>query len=107
MINLLIAKNIIPFIVGVIISTSSILGLQHLMKQPITLTCPEPIISLKCPEQKNQSNTIDIEKLKAARGKITIQQHYHYELNSDTLLITKIRDTIAHELNKLRIAKCK
>ena len=98
----LIARFAAPAFIGFALGMASILGLNKLNKQD--LSCPAPIINLKCPDAVN---TIDFEKIKGFKGNITLQQHYTVEMNGDSLVVKAIIDAMNIELGKIRLARCK
>lgn len=53
------------------------------------------------------SQSLDIDKIKGKVGKVEIQQHFHTEVNGDSLVMENIRALVRDELNKLKISKCK
>ncbi len=107
MIQLLIAKNLIPFLIGVITTTATIMGIQHMTKQSINVSCPPPEVHVSCPPPKIEGNGIDVEKLKAYKGRITINQNYMIEAKGDSLMLIKISQAVSDELKRLKIARCK
>ena len=103
MIASLIAKFAAPLFIGIALGSGAILGINHLNKQDIKLECPAPIVNIKCPEA---SNAIDFDKIKNAKN-ISVNQHYHVEMNGDSLIVKKIIDEMSAELAKIRLARCK
>lgn len=93
-----------PFIVAFALGMGSIIGIQRATRQDIKLECPAPIVNLKCPEAVN---TIDFDKIKGFKGNITLDQHYHVEMNGDSLIVKKFIDELEAKLNQLRLARCK
>ena len=93
-----------PFLLGLILGGAAIIGINHLNKQDIKLECPAPIVNLKCPDAVN---TIDFDKIKGFKGNITLDQHYHVQMNGDSMIVKKIITEMENKLNQLRLAKCK
>lgn len=107
MLQALLTKSMLPLLIGGILGTSATIGLQKLTQQQIKISCPEPKVSVSCPPPKIEGNGIEIEKLKGLKGKFTIEQHYHIEGKSDSLLIKRLMIELDQKLQTLRIAKCK
>lgn len=104
MITALIGKFVAPLAVGAALGIGGVIGIQKATKQDIKLECPAPIVNLKCPDAVN---TIDFDKIKGFKGNITLDQHYHVEMNGDSLVVKKIIEEMGLELQKIRLARCK
>jgi len=104
MIGTLIAKFAAPVAIGAALGIGSVVGIQKATKQDIKLECPAPIVNLKCPDAVN---TIDFDKIKGFKGNITLDQHYHVEMNGDSLIVKQIIEEMNKELQKIRLARCK
>tara|TARA_R110000868_G_scaffold178225_1_gene417800 strand:+ start:537 stop:842 length:306 start_codon:yes stop_codon:yes gene_type:complete len=96
--------KILPYLLSFILGIGTMIGIQRATKQDIKLECPAPVVNLKCPDAVN---TIDFDKIKGFKGNINLDQHYHVEMNGDSLIIKKIIDEMKLELNKIRLARCK
>jgi len=104
MINAIIGKFAIPGLIGLVVGIGSVIGIQRATKQDIKLECPAPIVNLKCPDAVN---TIDFDKIKGFKGNIDLNQHYHVEMDGDSLVIEKIIEEMEKKLSALRLARCK
>ena len=93
-----------PYIIAFALGMGAIIGIQRATRQDIKLECPAPIVNLKCPDTVN---TIDFDKIKGFKGNITLDQHYHVEMNGDSLIVKKIITEMEAKLNQLRLARCK
>ena len=100
----LIAKFLAPVLIGIALGVGGVVAVQKATKQEIRLECPPPIVNLKCPDAVN---TIDFDKIKGFKGNITLDQHYHVEMNGDSLIVKKIITEMEEKLNQLRLARCK
>jgi hypothetical protein len=100
----LIAKFFAPVLIGIALGVAGVVGIQKATKQEIKLECPPPIVNLKCPDAVN---TIDFDKIKGFKGNITLDQHYHVQMNGDSMIVKKIITEMENKLNQLRLAKCK
>jgi len=107
MIQAIILKNIIPFVIGVITATAGIIGIQKMTQQSINLSCPPPQVKLSCPPPKIEGNGIDIEKIKGLKGKLTIEQHYHVEMDQDSNFTKRLTGEIREELERLKVVRCR
>lgn len=96
--------KILPYLVSFVLGIGAMIGIQRATRQDIKLECPPPIVNLKCPDAVN---TIDFDKIKGFKGNITLDQHYHVEMNGDSLIVKKIIDEMNLELQKIRLARCK
>ena len=96
--------KILPYLISFILGIGAMIGIQRATRQDIKLECPAPIVNLKCPDA---ANTIDFDKIKGFKGNITLDQHYHVEMNGDSLIVKQIIDEMNKELSKLRLARCK
>jgi len=94
----------LPYLITFILGIGTMIGIQRATKQDIKLECPAPVVNLKCPDAVN---TIDFDKIKGFKGNINLDQHYHVEMNGDSLIIKRIIDEMKLELNKIRLARCK
>jgi len=104
MIAAILSKFAAPTFIGIALGVGGVIGIQRATKQDIKLECPAPIVSLKCPDAVN---TIDFDKIKGFKGNINLDQHYHVEMNGDSLIVKKIIEEMSLELQKLRLARCK
>lgn len=93
-----------PYLIAFVLGIGTIIGIQRATKQDIKLECPAPIVNLKCPDAVN---TIDFDKIKGFKGNITLDQHYHVQMNGDSLIVKKIITEMEAKLNQLRLARCK
>lgn len=100
----LLAKFFAPVLIGIVIGIGGVVGIQKATRQEIKLECPAPIVNLKCPDAVN---TIDFDKIKGFKGNITLDQHYHVEMNGDSMIVKKIISEMELKLNALRLARCK
>jgi len=96
--------KVLPYLLAFVLGIGAMIGIQRATRQDIKLECPAPIVSLKCPDAVN---TIDFDKIKGFKGNITLDQHYHVEMNGDSLVVKQIIDEMSKELQKLRLARCK
>jgi len=96
--------KILPYLLSFVLGIGAMIGIQRATRQDIKLECPPPIVNLKCPDAVN---TIDFDKIKGFKGNITLDQHYHVEMNGDSLIVKKIIDEMNKELQRLRLARCK
>lgn len=106
MIASILSKFLAPTLIGIVLGVGGILGLQHLQPKPeVKVECPQPV----CPQPKCDcsGNAIDIEKLKGFKGTFSINQHYHVEMNGDSLVVKKIISEMEAKLKELRLARCK
>lgn len=93
-----------PYIIAFALGMGAIIGIQRATRQDIKLECPAPIVNLKCPDAVN---TIDFDKIKGFKGNITLDQHYHVQMNGDSMIVKKIITEMEAKLNMLRLARCK
>jgi hypothetical protein len=101
---LTIIKNpLVALIVGVLIGAASMPIILEKVKKPVEFKCPEPAACI-CPEQK-PCNGIDFDKIKSKA--LTIHNTQHLTVSGDSLIEQKIKEVIAAEFGKLRLAKCK
>jgi len=96
--------KVLPYLLSFVLGIGAMIGIQRATRQDIKLECPPPIVNLKCPDAVN---TIDFDKIKGFKGNIALDQHYHVEMNGDSLVVKKIIDEMNKELQKLRLARCK
>lgn len=90
MIQSLLLKNAIPFVMGMIISTASILGIIHYTQKKIEVSCPPVEITtqeVKCPDT---INALEIEKMKGFKGRIEVKQDYTVNMTTDSVLVKRI-----------------
>jgi len=104
MIAAILSKFAAPTFIGIALGVGGVIGIQRATKQDIKLECPAPIVSLKCPDAVN---TIDFDKIKGFKGNINLDQHYHVEMQGDSLIIEKMIAAMSLELQKIRLARCK
>jgi len=104
MITGLIGKFVAPLAVGAALGIGGVISIQKATKQDIKLECPAPIVNLKCPDAVN---TIDFDKIKGFKGNITLDQHYHVEMDGDSLIIEKMIAAMEKQLSGLKLARCK
>jgi len=107
MLQSIIMKSAVPFLIGVIASATSVIGVQRLTSKEIKISCPPPIVTLTCPPPKIEGNGIEIEKIKGLKGKLQITQQYNIVANGDSMLELKLKQMIKGELEGLRIVRCK
>jgi len=96
--------KVLPFLISFLLGIGTMIGIQRATKQDVKLECPPPIINLKCPDAVN---TIDFDKIKGFKGNITLDQHYHVEMDGDSLVVKAIMDEMEKKLQSLRLARCK
>jgi len=96
--------KVFPYLISFVLGIGAMIGIQRAIRQDIKLECPPPIVNLKCPDAVN---TIDFDKIKGFKGNITLDQHYHVEMNGDSLIVKQIIDEMNKELQKIRLARCK
>ena len=104
MIATILAKFAAPAFIGAALGIGGVIGIQRATKQDIKLECPAPVVNLKCPDAVN---TIDFDKIKGFKGNITLDQHYHVQMNGDSMIVKKIISEMEIKLNALRLARCK
>jgi hypothetical protein len=105
MIQALLMKNLIPFLMGMILATASILGVIHYTQKSINVSCPPPEITIsevKCPAA---NSGFEVEKMKGFKGKIEVIQHYTIEGQTDSLMIRKIVEQMMREPEKVKLRK--
>ncbi len=105
----MITAKILPFafvlVFGIAAGIGGTLSITKAVKPEIKLECPQPV----CPQPKCDcsSNAVDIDKLKNFKGTFSVQQHYHVEMNGDSLVVKAIISEMEAKLNQLRLARCK
>jgi len=91
--------------IGGVLSAMSIIGIQKMTKQSINISCPPPEVKLSCPPPKVEGNGIEIEKLKAYKGKITINQNYQLNSDVDSVVISAMIKAMIEKPQEVRIRK--
>lgn len=97
MIQTLLLKNAVPFLLGMMLGCAMILGVIHFTQQKIELSCPTPQVTtqeVKCPDSQS---AFEIEKMKGFKGTIEVHQHYEVKLDKDSLLIRRLINQIMNE----------
>jgi hypothetical protein len=107
MIQAILLKNLIPFILGIITATTSILGIIHYTQKQINVSCPPPEVNVSCPPPQINPNSLDIDKMKNNKGKIEIHQHYTVTGKTDSLLLKQTLIEVERMLAALRVVKCR
>lgn len=104
----LLSKFIAPVFIGAILGVIGIIGVQRATKQEIKVGCPTPVCNCDCPPPVN---SIDFDKIKGFKGTITLNQQYHMELKSDSLVNVAIRAEFLPEIERimkeLKVARCR
>jgi hypothetical protein len=94
------AIKVLPLIIGMVIGGAGVAGLMKYTRQEIKIPpCPQPP-ACNCPPT---ANVIDIDKLKNFKGQFRIEQHYHVEMDGDSLFMERLKK----EFNNLKIVRCK
>lgn len=72
----------LPVIIGIVIGAGGVIGIDRLTQDKIVIPpCPQPP-ACNCPPQ---ANTIDFDKIKGYKGTISLDQHYHVDVGSDSV----------------------
>lgn len=102
--NALIAKLGGSALVAVAIFFGGMFTQKKLTRDCPDCSCPEVVIP-PCPKPELQS--IDFEKVKNFKGSIVLHQHYHVEVNGDSLVNKAWEDLLAKKLGELKLSRCK
>jgi hypothetical protein len=90
--------KLLPVGIGMVLGGGATLGVAKMVKPRIEIPpCPQPP-ACNCPPQ---ANTIDFEKIKGFKGTIVLHQHYHVELQGDTIGMT-FRKVLREELQGVK-----
>lgn len=79
------------------------IGLQQkLFNKKVEYNCPD----CNCPKAEPAAS-IDFDKIRGKNMKLEVHQHYHTEVNGDSIAIETFSAAVKRELDKLKISRCK
>ena len=90
------------------------IGLQQrvLSRKEVVKVDYDKVRSIVAEEMKKMpkpepGQSLDIDKIKGKVGKLEIHQHFHTEMNGDSLVVENFLATVREELKAAKIVKCK
>ena len=103
--GLLLNKLGIPLLC-VVTGIAAGMGIMKKLEKPVTIPqyeCPD----CNCPAAQS---ALDIEKLKGfknAKIDLNVSQHYHVNIDGDSLVMAQFRKAVKDELTTLKVSRCK
>ena len=92
-------------IIGII---STLAGFGGGMITSKRLEKPVTIPEYKCPDCNcPANNSIDFDKIKGRGVKLQVNQHYHVEIDGDSLALERIKLAVEEKLRELKVSRCK
>ena len=100
--------KVLPYLLAFVMGIGAMIGIQRATRQDIKLECPAIDYDKfpKCPVCPPTLGS-ELEKVKGKYVTVNLNQVLNIEMESDTLILQKIGDTVEARMNKLKLSKCK
>ena len=100
------SKILVPFIAALIVGIGGYVGgVTQVSNRPLEIKTEAPFIP-PCPVCPPTLGN-ELEKVKGKYVTVNLYQNINIEMESDTLILKKIGDTVEARMNKLKLSKCK